>query len=127
MAVKAIRPANPLARKLRAKIRGIDRTIARREAEVRVLGNARDTYWRRWVSAQFGVHIGMRVYTERSQIYGSAPKRREYVVESIGNSLGSNGRPWLSGALVLKDGTVSKTVRHPLYEDWRFIDEKPRA
>lgn len=124
--MKPIKPASPLAKQIRTKILGISRTIDKREAEVRVLQRAKSTYWLRWISAQFGLHLGMRVWTDKTTIYGSAPKRREYVVESIREELSADGRPWITGRLILKDGSVSKTVTHPLYDGWRFT-EKPRA
>ncbi len=117
-----VKPASEEARKIKRKLDGIDRRIENREAEIKVMQDARGVYWRRWVAAQFGLSLGMRVWTDLVSIYGAKPKRREYVVESIReDNLGSGGRPWITGRLVLKDGTVSKTVTHPLYESWHFM------
>ncbi len=103
---------------LRKRLAVWDAQIKSAEAELNALHVGRGDAWHRLVKAQYGIGIGTRVVTTKNTMR-SGNLTREYSVCGISSEPGSGGRPWLTGFLVAKDGSVTG-VRHPLYEGWRL-------
>lgn len=108
------------SRDLERELKAIEVMLDKNDQERRKLHDSRERIWHRYVRAKFHVGIGDRVTCERSSIRRPKPVAMEYEVCSIGYQVGSGGRPWLTGKIVRKDGTVSER-RIPLYEDWSVM------